>query len=115
MSQHKKIWLNRLLALVILTLTVKALYGIATIQMIALKNSHFSPLLLLDLIVPMVNFYVLNKVIRRQRQGYQYMAVLGLLALLRPENQGQPELSLYLAAIALSALLLLRGPKARKK
>lgn len=108
-EQRKRyLWINRLLCILLVILTVGKLYGVAMLQLTAIGASRFSPLLLLDLIVPMINFYVLSKILRFQRQGYQFMIVLGILALIRPENRLQPDLSLHLVVTALSALLLLR-------
>lgn len=101
-------WINWLLIIVLLALTVKKLYFIALIQMNAAAVNQFSPMLLLDLVVPAVNFFVLNKIIRFQRQGYEFMTVLGVLALVRAENRVMPDLALYLVIISLSVFLLLR-------
>ena len=101
-------WINWLLIIVLLALTVKKLYFIALIQMNAAAVNQFSPMLLLDLVVPAVNFFVLNKIIRFQRQGYEFMTVLGVLALFREENRVMPDLALYLVIISLSVFLLLR-------
>ncbi len=101
-------WLNWLLIIVLLALTIKKLYFIALIQMNAASVNQFSPMLLLDLVVPAVNFFVLNKIIRFQRQGYEFMTVLGVLALVRAENRVMPDLGLYLVIISLSVFLLLR-------
>ena len=72
------------------------------------KDNPFSPMLLLDLIVPAINFFVLSKIIRFHRQGYQFMAVLGILALVQPENRVMPYRAMYLIIIGLSFFLLLR-------
>jgi hypothetical protein len=101
-------WLNWLLIIVLLALTIKKLYFIALVQMNAAAVNQFSPMLLLDLVVPAVNFFVLNKIIRFQRQGYEFMTVLGVLALLRAENRFMPDLAMYLVIIGLSVFLLLR-------
>ncbi len=101
-------WINWLLVIVLLALTVKKLYFMAMVQLNAAAINQFSPMLLLDLIVPAINFYVLSKIIRFHRQGYQFMAVLGVLALVRPENRIVPDLALYLIIISLSIFLLLR-------
>ena len=101
-------WINWLLIIVLLALTVKKLYFIALIQMNAAAVNQFSPMLLLDLVVPAVNFFVLNKIIRFQRQGYEFMTVLGVLAMVRAENRVMPDLALYLVIISLSVFLLLR-------
>ncbi len=101
-------WINWLLVIVLLALTIKKLYFMAMVQLNAAAIGQFSPMLLLDLIVPAINFFVLSKIIRFQRQGYQFMAVLGVLALVRPENRVAPDLALYLIVTSLSIFLLLR-------
>ncbi len=114
-QRRKYLWTNRLLCLLLTILTVGKLYVIAMIQLAAMSSGRFSPLLLIDLIVPMINFYVLSKIIRFHRQGYQFMIVLGALAFVRPENRAQPDLTLYLCVTSLSVLLLLRlFPKSEK-
>ena len=107
-GRKDNLWINWLLIIVLLTLTVKKLYFMALIQLNAVAVNQFSPLLLLDLIVPAINFYVLSKIIRFHRQGYQFMAVLGVLALVRSENRVMPDLAMYLVIIGLSVFLLLR-------
>ena len=101
-------WINWLLVIVLLALTIKKLYFIAMLQLNAAAINQFSPVLLLELIVPAINFFVLSKIIRFHRQGYQFMTVLGILALVRPDNRVMPDLSMYLVIVGLSALLLLR-------
>jgi len=101
-------WINWLLVIVLLALTIKKLYFIAMLQLNAAAINQFSPVLLLELIVPAINFFVLSKIIRFHRQGYQFMTVLGILALVRPENRVMPDLAMYLVIVGLSALLLLR-------
>jgi len=107
-QRRQHLWINRFLCVVLLILTIKKLYFMAMLQMAAIATGQFSPLLLLDLIVPAINFYVLSKLIHFQRQGYQFMTILGFLALLRPENRIQPDLTIYLIVIGLSVFLLLR-------
>ena len=92
----------------LLALTIKKLYFTALVQMNAASVNQFSPMLLVDLVVPAVNFFVLNKIIRFQRQGYEFMTVLGVLALVRAENRVMPDLAMYLVIIGLSVFLLLR-------
>ncbi len=104
--RQRYLWLNRLLCLLLFIITVKKLYDMAILQLTAVAVHQFSPLLLLDLIVPMINFYVLSKLLRFHRQGYQFMVVLGVLALVRPENRISPDLWFYLVIIGLSLFLL---------
>jgi hypothetical protein len=99
---------NWILSTVLLTVTVKKLYFIALVQINAASVDLFTPLLLVELLVPVINFYALSKILRFQKQGYQFMAVLGLLALVRPENRVMPELAMYCVIIGLSVFLLLR-------
>ncbi|NOQ45320.1 MAG: hypothetical protein GQ559_01375, partial [Desulfobulbaceae bacterium] len=101
-------WINWLLVIVLLAVTVKKLYFMALVQLNAVAVNQFSPLLLLDLIVPAINFYILIKIIYFHRQGYQFMAVLGILALVRSENRVMPDLAMYLVIIGLSVFLLSR-------
>jgi len=107
-QRRQHLWINRLLCVVLLVLTLKKLYFMAMLQMAAIAAGQFSPLLLIDLIVPMINFYVFYKLIRFHRQGYQFMTILGILALVRPENRVMPDLTMYLVVIALSVFLLVR-------
>ena len=99
-------WLNWLLCLLLFLVTAKKLYDIAILQLTAVAVHQFSPLLLLYLIVPMINFYVLGKLVRCHKQGYQFMIVLGVLALVRPENRISPDIWFYLVIIGLSIFLL---------
>ena len=101
-------WINWLLIIVLLVLTIKKLYFMALVQMNAAAVNQFSPMLLLDLVVPAVHFFVLSKMIRFQRQGYEFMTVLGVLAMVRAENRVMPDLAMYLVIIGLSVFLWLR-------
>jgi len=104
-SLRRYFWPGRLLCLLLLAITVKKLYDMALIQLAAASMHRFSPLLLLDLIVPAINFYILTKLWRFERQGYLFMIILGILALVRPENRVQPDIWAYLAIILLSLFL----------
>lgn len=106
-KKQKILFLNWLLTLVLLIVTMKKLYFIALIQLNAISIHQFSPLLLVELIVPAINFYILTKIIRFSRQGYQFAAVLSLLALIRPENRIMPDIIMYITVITLSVFLLL--------
>ena len=101
-------WINWFLIIVLLALTLMKLYEIARLQIKAMSHDMFTPMLLLDLVVPAVHFFVLSKMIRFQRQGYEFMTVLGVLALVREENRLMPDLGMYLVIIGLSVFLLLR-------
>ncbi|WP_446008274.1 hypothetical protein [Candidatus Electrothrix sp.] len=106
-KKRKKVrLLNYLLILVILIVTVKKLYFIALVQLNAISINQFSPLLLVELLVPAINFYIMVKIIQWYRQGYQFAAVLSLLALIRPENRIMPDAIMYLVITVLSVFLL---------
>jgi hypothetical protein len=107
-QRRQNLWINHFLCILLLVVTLKKLYFMAMLQITAIATEQFSILLLLDLIVPMINFYVLSKLIHFHRQGYQFMTALGLLALVRPENRVMPDLAMYLVVTALAAFLLLR-------
>ncbi len=107
-SLRRYFWPGRLLCLLLFGITVKKLYDMALVQLAAAAAHQFSPLLFLDLIVPAINFYILTKLWRFERQGYLFMIILGVLALVRPENRIQPDLWIYLAIIALSLFLFKR-------
>ncbi len=104
-KKQKILFLNWLLILVLLIITMKKLYFIALIQLNAISIHQFSPLLLVELIVPAINFYILTKIIRFYRQGYQFAALLSLLALIHPENRIMPDIVMYLTVITLSIFL----------
>ncbi|MCI5149853.1 MAG: hypothetical protein D3916_10795 [Candidatus Electrothrix sp. MAN1_4] len=115
-KRKKTLWLNYLLILVIFVVTTKKLYFIALMQLNAISVNQFTPLLLVELLVPAINFYILTKIIRSYRQGYQFAAVLALLALLRPENRIMPDLIMYVVITTLSVFLLLHlFPKQEKR
>lgn len=107
-GRRNNLWINWLLVILLLAVTINKLYFTALLQLKAVSVNMFSPVLLLDLIVPAIHFFVLGKIVRFQRQGYEFMTVLGLLGLIRPENRDMPNLALYLLIIGLSIFLLLR-------
>ncbi len=106
-KRAKAAWLNWLLIIVLLVLTFKKVYFIALMQLHAMGVGQFTPVLLLELIVPAINFFVLSKLVRFQSQGYQFMTVLGVLALIRADNRAMPDGGMYLVIIGLSIYLLL--------
>ena len=104
-KRKQTLLLNYFLILILLVLTVKKLYFIALMQLNALSVDQFSPLLLIELLVPAINFFFLIKLFRFYRQGYQVVAVLALLALVRSENQIMPDVIGYLIIITLALFL----------
>lgn len=102
----KYLYLNLLLALILLFVTSKKLLAIVLF-------GAFDLLLFLSLVVPIINFYLLREILRFRRIGYQFLFVLATLSLLHPENHFFPEFPLHLAIIGLSGLLYLKMfPKA---
>ena len=63
---------------------------------------------LLALVVPIINIYVLKKILRFQRTGYQYLFVLSFLSVFQPENHRFIEISLLGIMLFLSGFLYLR-------
>jgi hypothetical protein len=64
--------------------------------------------LLLMLVVPIINLFVLRQILRFRRLGYQFLFVLSLLALLQPENHHLQEALLFLLMSGLAGFLYLR-------
>jgi len=94
-------YINLLLALILLFLTCKR-------ALVAFSFGGLSLYLLLDLVVPVINVYLLREILRFRRLGYLYTALLTALSLLRAENRVNPDLTLCLAMIGLAGLLYLR-------
>lgn len=62
----------------------------------------------LSLVVPIINIYVLKKILRFQRTGYQYLFVLSFLSLFQAENHRFLEVTLLGVMLFLSGFLYLR-------
>jgi len=90
---------NILLVVLVIYITGKQLIG-------AFNDASVSILLLLlAMVVPTINLYLLKKIFRFQKMGYQFMGILAVLALIRPENRHFPDFFAYLFIIAISWLL----------
>ena len=113
--RRQHIWLNWMLLVFLFAVTSKTIYQVAVLLLAALSANQFSPLMLLNLIVPAINFYILREIVLFHRRGYLFLAVVSLLALLRPENRVLPDLCLYPAMAALALFLMLRLFPAREK
>lgn len=94
-------YLNLLLAAVLTFVTFKKLLGIFAF-------GRFDLFLLLSLVVPVVNFYLLREILRFHRIGYQFLFVLSILSLLHPESHFLQEIALQGLLIALSGFLYFR-------
>lgn len=97
-SRGRYQYLNLLLALLLLFITTKKLLTIVMF-------GAFDFLLFLNLVVPIINFYLLREILRFRRIGYQFLFVLSILSLLHPENRMLPELPITLLIIVLAGLL----------
>jgi len=93
--------LNMPLAAILLIMTGIKLFAAASIGQ---ANLYF----FLSLVVPIINIYVLKKILRFQRTGYQYLFVLSFLSLFQPENHRIIEVTLLGVMLFLSAFLYLR-------
>ena len=93
--------LNMPLAAILLIMTCMKLFAAASIGQ---ANLYF----FLSLIVPIINIYVLKKILRFQRTGYQYLFVLSVLALFQPENHRFLEVTLLGVMLFLSGFIYLK-------
>ncbi|HIJ78944.1 MAG: hypothetical protein OEY01_07725 [Desulfobulbaceae bacterium] len=64
--------------------------------------------LLISLIVPAVNIYLLREILRFRRLGYQFLFVVSVLAMVHPENHFIPEATMQVAIIVLSGFLYVK-------
>lgn len=62
----------------------------------------------LSLVVPIINIFVLKKIMRFERTGYQYLFVLSFLSLFQPENHRFLEITLLGVMLFLAGFLYLR-------
>jgi hypothetical protein len=100
-ERRKYQYLNLALVTVLVFLTAKKLIA-------AFSFGKFDPWLLLMLVVPIVNLYVLREILRFRKIGYQFLFILSILALLQPENHFRQEATLLVVMIGLSGYLYLR-------
>jgi hypothetical protein len=92
---------NLVLVLVLTFVTAKKLLAIFSFGALDL-------VLLISLVAPVINLYLLREVLRFRRIGYQFLALLSLLALLLPENHFLLEAALQLLMAGLAGFLYLR-------
>lgn len=92
---------NLVLALVLAFVTTRKLITIFSYGAVDL-------VLLISLVAPVINIYLLREILRFRRIGYQFLSVLSLLALLLPENYFLPEAGLQLLMAGLAGFLYLR-------
>lgn len=100
--------INLVLAVLLLFLTSKKL-------IVAFSFGTLDLFLLLQLVVPVINIYVLREILRFHRIGYKFLFILSFLALLQPENWHNQELFLLGLMIGLSGYLFRQMFPAREQ
>lgn len=98
---------NLALVLVLAFVTTKKLLAVFSFGALDL-------VLLISLVAPVINLYLLREILRFRRVGYQFLCVLSLLALLLPENHFLPETLLQIFMAGLAGFLYLRMFPARE-
>jgi hypothetical protein len=61
--------------------------------------------LMLGLVVPMINFYVLREILRFHRLGFKFLFILSILSLIQPENHHLQEIAILTVMTGLSGFL----------
>ena len=90
-------YLNILLTLTLLFVTTSKILGVVLFA----KGLYIIILLL----VPMINMYILKEVFCFKRSGYMFLVILSTLSLVYQENRHFPEVLFVLAMIAISSFL----------
>ncbi len=91
-------FVNLSLFFILLFITLKKLY-------FALSFGQLSIVMLLAMVVPTVNLYILREIMRYRRIGYLFCMVLSALSLVNAENRAFPEIILVPAMVFLSGFL----------
>ena len=99
--RHQYMWINLLLGVVLLAMTLKRLLAIA-------DAGHFDFYLLADFIVPTINFYILRELFLFHRTGYQFLTVLTCLSLFYAENRAMPDIIINLSMIGTAIFLYMK-------
>jgi len=94
-------YLNLALCLLLAFLTFKKMLAV-------MAFGRFDLFLLLGLVVPVINLYVLREVMRFHRTGYRFLTILSALALLQPENHHPQEAAILALLIAGGLFMWLR-------
>ena len=107
-KRRKYLALHLLLSAILVIMTLMKLWGAAAISGVNLA-------FFMALVVPAINIYLLKKLLRFRRDGYQFLFILSIIALFQPENHHTLEMSLTAAMILLSGFLYIRVfPKAER-
>lgn len=94
-------YINLFLVFILAFITIKKL-------LVAFSFGAVDFFLLLSLVVPIINIYILREILRFHRLGYQFLFVLSILALFHPENHHVQEITLLLSQAAVAGFLYLR-------
>jgi len=97
-DKARYLFLNISLFAILLVVTLKKLY-------FALSFGQFGLVMMMALVVPTVNLYLLREIMRFRRLGYQFCCILSALSLINAENRAFPESVLVPMMILLSGLL----------
>ena len=76
--------------------------------MAVILAGSLSPYALAGLIVPVINVYFIRLLLQFRKNGYQFLFLLSILALVYPQNRQPVEFTLHLLLIVMSAHLYLR-------
>jgi len=90
-------YLNILLTLILLFVTTSKILGV-----VLFAKGFYIVILLL---VPMINMYILKEVFFFKRSGYMFLVILTTLSLVYQENRHYPEILFVFAMIATSSFL----------
>ncbi|RUM87963.1 MAG: hypothetical protein DSZ23_05080 [Thermodesulfatator sp.] len=97
-EKQRYLFLNISLFAILLVVTLKKLY-------FALSFGQFGLVMLMALVVPTVNLYLLREIMRFRRLGYQFCLILSTLSLINAENRAFPEIVLVPLMILLSGFM----------
>ena len=100
-DKNRYLFFNISLFVILLYITLKKLY-------FALSFGQFNLFMLLAMVVPTVNIYILREIMRFRRIGYLFCLVLSTLSLVNAENRAFPEIVLIPIMIFLSGFLFFK-------
>ena len=90
-------YLSIFLSLIVLFVTISKILGVVLYA----RGMYMIVLL----VVPMINMYILKEVLFFRRSGYLFLCILSALSLIHQENRHFPEFLFVLAMIAISSFL----------
>jgi hypothetical protein len=93
-------FLNIFLSLILLFVTISKILGIVLYA----KGMY----MLVLLIVPMVNMYILKEILFFKRTGYQFLFIVTVLSLIYQENRHFPEILFIVSMLIITAFLYVK-------